>query len=88
MKSLSLHVGKVIGIFFLTAICLPSFSQVRSLKAMNDTIDLYPGISCIYDILANDSIPVNDTVVSILGGSASGGGTSIQCQKTHDTAWK
>ena len=84
MKCLLLNFKKVLGILMLTVICIPAFSQVRSLKAMNDTIDLYPGIPVVFDILANDSIPANDTIRII----SVNGGNHVVCQKTHDSTWK
>ena len=83
MKNLFHLLSKVFGVFFLTAICLQLFSQERSFKAMNDTIDLYPGIPVVYDILANDSIPANDTIKMIGGG----GGHPVQRQYQHDSTW-
>ncbi len=83
MKKNLLNAKTVLVIFFLTVTCFPSFSQTVTLHAMNDTIDLYPGIPVVFDILANDSIPAGDTIKLI---TINGGG-HVQCQKTHDSAW-
>jgi hypothetical protein len=83
MKNLYRVLIKVLLVFFLSAICLLLFSQERSYKAMNDTIELYPGIPVVYDILANDSIPANDTIKRIGGG----GGYPVQRLYQHDSTW-
>lgn len=83
MKNNLLKVNLFLSIILLTVIGLPSFSQERSLKAINDTIDLYPGIPVTYDILDNDLIPVDDTIKNILGGGA----THVQRQFKHDSTW-
>jgi len=83
MKSIFPFV-KVFWTFYLLAVCLPSFSQERGLKAMNDTIDLYPGVPVVYDILANDTIPADDTIKNVFVG----GTGLLQCQKAHDSTWK
>ena len=82
MKNLLQHFTRVFGILFLTALCLHSFSQVRSLKALSDTIDLVPGIPVVYNILANDTIPADDTLrrVDLFG-------SGVLCQKIHGATW-
>lgn len=84
MKNTISQFIRVFGILFMAVVCFPAFSQVRSLRAVNDTIDLYPGIPLVYDILANDLIPANDTIRII----AMGGLVPVQCQKNHDPAWQ
>ena len=74
----------VLGILLLTITCFPSFSQTGTRRAMNDTIDLYPGIPQVYDILANDTIPAGDTIRLINLTT----GNHITCQKIHDSNWK
>ena len=83
MKNLFLNLKMVFGVIFLTALCFQSFSQVGNLKAVNDTIDLYPGIPKVYNILANDTISPNDTI-RIIGLS---GGNHVHCQKIHGATW-
>ena len=84
MKKLLSNVKTVLVIFFLVVIISPSFSQTGTLVAVNDTIDLYPGIPVVYDILANDSIPAGDTIKQV----SIGGLDHVGCQKTHDLTWK
>lgn len=38
----------------------------NTLQAVDDTIDLYPQIPTVYNILANDSIPAGDTVKNVI----------------------
>ena len=38
-----------------------AFSQKSSFKAVNDTVDLIPGIPVTIDLMANDTIPAGDT---------------------------
>ncbi|MCX6306018.1 MAG: T9SS type A sorting domain-containing protein [Bacteroidetes bacterium] len=84
MKKNVSALNTVLGIILLTITCFPSFSQTGTLRAMNDTIDLYPGIPQVYDILANDTIPAGDTIrlVNLTTGNY------ISCQKIHDSNWK
>ncbi len=79
-----LPLEKGIGIVILAFLFSPSFSQLPGLKAVNDTIDIYPGIPVVFDILANDSIPPNVRIKII----AVSGANHVQCQKVHDTAWR
>jgi len=53
-------------------ICLLFYHEASSqtLKAVNDTIDLYPGIPITFNLLANDTIPYGDSI-RISGGEAS-----------------
>jgi hypothetical protein len=85
MKHSCSYAKMVFSVFLLTVTSLYSFSQTPSFQAYNDTIDLYPGIPVVYDILANDSIPANDTIRTIM---ITGMTSRIGCQKTHDSAWK
>lgn len=55
-------------VFVLTG-NLVAVSQVTHLKAVNDTLDLIPGIPTTINLLANDSIPPGDSVI-VLGGFA------------------
>jgi hypothetical protein len=84
MKGSYSHLKIVFGILFLMTICFQAMPQRSNLKAMNDTIDLYPGIPRVYDILANDSIPAGDTIKIIVVGSNG----LVECQRTHDSNWK
>jgi hypothetical protein len=64
-------------LFYLALVCLIAptgsvFSQ--HMKAVNDTINLVPGISKTVNLLANDTIPQGDSVY-ITGGTTAGGGT-------------
>jgi len=59
------------------------FSQVRNIQAMNDTIDLIPGIPVVYDILANDTLSATDTIGLI----QLNGGDYVICQKIHGSTW-
>jgi hypothetical protein len=83
MKSLLLHPQKSLWLCFLTFLSITVYSQTNTLKAVADTIDLYPGVPCIYDILANDTIPANDTIRNIdihLTGH-------VGCKKIHGSTW-
>jgi hypothetical protein len=70
-------------LFIVVISWLPAFSQTPALQAFNDTIDLYPGIPRVYDILANDSIPATDTIKLI----AMSGANHVLCQRMHDSTW-
>jgi Secretion system C-terminal sorting domain len=83
MKNLLAHLAKAFEIVILLFIIFPSFSQAGTLKAVNDTIELYPGIPSVYNILANDAIPANDTIRFI----ALTGGAHVRCQKVHGATW-
>jgi hypothetical protein len=72
-----------LGCIFLLATCLPSLSHAQGIVAVDDTIDIYPGIPVVYDILANDTIPAGDTIKLVF----LNGGGKVQCQKTHDSTW-
>ncbi|MEI7662109.1 MAG: T9SS type A sorting domain-containing protein [Bacteroidota bacterium] len=86
MKNCLIKGKIIISIFFFTLLALNLFSQgSTTLKAVSDTIDLCPGISRVYDILANDSIPANDTIRIIAIGTTGG---HIQVQRVHDIPWK
>jgi len=63
---------------------LNGIAQIRAIQAVNDTLDLYPGIPQVFDILANDSIPagVRIKIININGAG------HVNCQKVHDTAWR
>ena len=82
MKSFFFHLKKFFGIFCLSIICLPAFSQTGSLKAVDDTIDLVPGIPTVYNILANDTIPANDTLRYVVAG-----GNGVTCNVVHGSTW-
>jgi len=86
MKSLLLHPQKSLWLCFLTFISLTAYSQTNTFKAVADTIDLYPGVPRVYDILANDTIPATDTITRI-NFHALTNGTYVQCQEMHDSAW-
>jgi hypothetical protein len=63
-------------LFLLTVLLLPFlFSSLRTeaqqFKAVNDTIDLYPGIPKTFNLLANDTIPTDDSI-KIIGGIPAG----------------
>ncbi|MGA2822705.1 MAG: hypothetical protein ABSE72_04185, partial [Bacteroidales bacterium] len=65
---------KRIYIIFLLLILLSSlvsFFQLKAqtLKAINDTVDLYPGISKTVNLLENDTVPYGDSL-KITGGNA------------------
>jgi hypothetical protein len=83
MKKVYLQFARVSVCVILAFVCLQSFSQVRGLKAMSDTIDLIPGIPKVYNILANDSIPEDDTIRTIL----LLGDSHVSCQKIHGATW-
>ncbi|MFZ4521407.1 MAG: T9SS type A sorting domain-containing protein [Bacteroidales bacterium] len=84
MKNLISTFKVFAGILFFAVACLSSYAQTPGLRAMNDTIDLYPGIVVTYDILANDTIPAADTIRSI----TVSGGNHVMCQRSHDLNWK
>ena len=86
MNSSIQNVVKYIGGLLLIIISLHSSSQVRSLKAMNDTIDLIPGIPLVYNILANDTIPANDTI-QVVTFQIISGGSHVIIQKAHNSTW-
>ena len=86
MKTILLRLRLALLSAMLIITGFPAFSQ-GNLKAFNDTIDLYPGVPRVYDILANDSIPIGDTVKQIYFGAHSGA-TYVQCQRTHDSTWR
>ncbi len=72
-------------------ISLPLFisAQRSSLQAFNDTIDLYPNIPVVCDILANDFIPAGDTIRYITVGGVSGQpAIRILVGKVSDSTWK
>ncbi|MCX6306085.1 MAG: T9SS type A sorting domain-containing protein [Bacteroidetes bacterium] len=50
---------------------------------MNDTIDLYPGVPRVFNILANDSIPAGSYVKLV----SLGGAGHVQCLRSHDSTW-
>jgi len=83
MKNTELLIAKFIGISLLICMVSQAFSQTGNLKAMNDTIDLYPGVPVVYNILANDTIPANDTLRRVIGGGAN----HVQCQIIHGSTW-
>jgi len=83
MKNTRLIISNFFGISLLIFLGLQSFSQTGHLKAMNDTIDLYPGVPVVYNILANDTIPANDTLRRVIVGGAG----KVQCQIIHGSAW-
>ncbi|MCX6267995.1 MAG: T9SS type A sorting domain-containing protein [Bacteroidetes bacterium] len=84
MRNFSGSVFTIFGILLLTTLCFPSFSQVRGLKAVNDTIDLYPGVELYYNILGNDTISSTDTLRIV---SLNGGGRVV-CRKFHGATWQ
>ncbi|MEI6899526.1 MAG: T9SS type A sorting domain-containing protein [Bacteroidota bacterium] len=43
----------------------------QTVKAVNDTIDLYPGVPRVFNLLANDTVPMGDSI-KVLGGNSSG----------------
>ena len=83
MKRQTTNLRKNAVIFVLVIILSPLFSLATILKAVNDTMDLYPGIPMVYNILANDTIPVNDTIMTVL----LSGGHQVICQRTHGVTW-
>ncbi|HPS63633.1 MAG TPA: hypothetical protein PLK82_11270, partial [Bacteroidales bacterium] len=91
MKTTAISVSGAIRItliFLLTSAFAPAFSQRSSLKAMNDTIDLYPNIPVVIDILANDSIPVQDTIRSVTFTGVTGQpAIHLKIEKGHDSTW-
>jgi hypothetical protein len=86
MKSFLWYVAAFFAVILLTTTSFTSFSQVRGFQAINDTIDLYPGIPVVYNILANDNLPAGDTTIRYVGIAVAPGG-NILIQKTHDSAW-
>ena len=52
-----------------------AYSQATHLKALNDTVDLIPGIPTTINLLANDSIPPGDSITVMGGGATCPGGT-------------
>ena len=83
MNSLLAFFIKGTGFIFLIVICLYSPAQAGNLKAVNDTIDLYPGIPLVYNILANDTISASDSIRII----AINGAGHVLCQKVHGAVW-
>ena len=77
MKRILLSFPMGFAVFFLVALSSQSMAQERNLKAMNDTIDLYPGVPVVYDILAKATKTPNDTIGMI----QLNGGNHITCQK-------
>ncbi|MEI6682923.1 MAG: T9SS type A sorting domain-containing protein [Bacteroidota bacterium] len=76
----------IFWIFLFTAISFHSFSQGSgTFRAVNDTIDLYPGFNKVYDILANDTIPAGDTIRFVIISSPGG---HVSCMPVHDASWK
>lgn len=53
-----------------------AYSQATHLKALNDTVDLIPGIPTTINLLANDSIPPGDSI-TVMGGGATCPGSTI-----------
>ncbi len=68
MRSLTKHL-LILSVFFMLA--TPFRLSSQTLKAVNDTIDLYPGIARTYNLLGNDTVPVSDSI-RILGGTPTG----------------
>ena len=89
MKSLRVLPAGATMVVLLIVFCSQAFSQARGLRAVNDTIDLYPGIPVTYDILANDTIPAGAIVKMIyIGRLASASLTPVfSITKSHDTAY-
>jgi hypothetical protein len=56
-------------IFVLTALLSSYQMSGQTLKAVNDTVDLYPGIPKTVNLLENDTVPFGDSI------KVSGGGT-------------
>jgi hypothetical protein len=82
MKSLLLHPQKSLWLCFLTFLSITVYSQTNTFKAVADTIDLYPGVPRVYDILANDTIQPTDTIRVL-----SCGATHVYCTSKHDSTW-
>lgn len=67
-------------LFFFT---LTIQAQKVSFQANNDTIDVYPFVPQVFNILANDSIPPGDTIFRIIGG----GSQHVSCQIDSNTTF-
>lgn len=76
-------------IALLPALALTASAQRSGLQAFNDTIDLYPNIPVVHDILTNDSIPAGDTVKTVtVYGVYGQPGVTVDVLRVHDTTWK
>ncbi len=67
------------------------FAQTTQLKAVNDTVDLIPGIPVTINLLANDIIPPGDSITVMGGGATCPGSTIIKSGSmglfTYTASW-
>ncbi len=64
MKTI-LPLFRVVVLTLLFQVTAQSLNAQNTLQAVADTIDLYPNIPVVYNILANDTIPPTDTLKNV-----------------------